>query len=106
MTSASESSATKARPVDTKKVHIADTELTLENWHKHVNWLNITLIIGVPLIGLAATAWVPLQFKTAVWAVVYYFCTGLGITAGMTLSFFWNIIIMTTNKIQTNWTAT
>jgi stearoyl-CoA desaturase (Delta-9 desaturase) len=66
-----------------KKVHIADTELTLENWHKHVNWLNVVLIVGVPLMGCVATAWVPLQFKTAVWAVVYYFFTGLGITAGM-----------------------
>lgn len=29
-----------------------------------------------------STYWVPLQFKTAVWSVVYYFNTGLGITAG------------------------
>jgi stearoyl-CoA desaturase (Delta-9 desaturase) len=74
--------AAKSRPGDSKKVHIADTELTWDNWHKHVNWLNVTFIIGMPLVGCLLTAWVPLRFNTAVWAVVYYFCTGLGITAG------------------------
>ncbi|RAL64283.1 hypothetical protein DID88_002175 [Monilinia fructigena] len=49
---------------------------------QHVNWLNITLIVGVPIYGLIMAYWTPLQWKTAVWAVLYYFMTGLGITAG------------------------
>lgn len=66
-----------------KKVHITDTQMTLANWHKHVNWLNVTLIVAIPIYGLVQAFWVPLQLKTALWAVAYYFMTGIGITAGM-----------------------
>ena len=33
-------------------------------------------------MGLISAFWTPLHWQTAVWAVVYYFWTGLGITAG------------------------
>jgi stearoyl-CoA desaturase (delta-9 desaturase) len=76
-------SSPDARPrADTKKVHITETKMTLKNWYKHVNWLNVTFILGVPMYGLIQSLWVPLQLKTAIWAVLYYFYTGLGITAG------------------------
>jgi stearoyl-CoA desaturase (Delta-9 desaturase) len=65
-----------------KKPHITDTPITWQNWYKHVNWLNCFLILGIPAMGCVAAFWTPLQWKTAVWAVIYYFCTGLGITAG------------------------
>ena len=65
-----------------QKVHITDTPLTRQNWYKHVNWQNVTFILGVPLYGCIQALWVPLQLKTAVWAVLYYYFTGLGITAG------------------------
>lgn len=71
-----------AKPDVRQKVHIADTPLTRHNWYKHVNWLNVSLIIGIPIYGCIQAFWVPLQLKTAIWAVVYYFFTGLGITAG------------------------
>lgn len=74
--------ASRPRATETKKVHIADTKMTRQNWHKHVNWLNVVLILGVPLSGCIQAFWVPLQLKTAIWAVIYYFFTGLGITAG------------------------
>jgi len=64
------------------KPHITETPITKSNWWKHVNWLNVTLIIGMPLMGVVAAFWTPLKWQTAVWAVFYYFCTGLGITAG------------------------
>ncbi|KLU81813.1 acyl-CoA desaturase [Magnaporthiopsis poae ATCC 64411] len=67
---------------DAKKPHISDEPMTMKNWHKHINWLNTTFILFVPLCGLISTYWVPLQYKTAIWAIVYYFNTGLGITAG------------------------
>jgi stearoyl-CoA desaturase (delta-9 desaturase) len=54
----------------------------LDNWYKHVNWLNVYFIAGIPLMGCIASIWTPLKFQTAIWAVGYYFCTGLGITAG------------------------
>jgi hypothetical protein len=67
---------------DPKKPHITEEAITSANWYKHVNWLNVTLIIGVPIYGMIQAYWTPLQWKTAVFAFVYYFLTGLGITAG------------------------
>ncbi|KAI3002218.1 hypothetical protein CBS147346_6052 [Aspergillus niger] len=64
------------------KVHIADTPLTLRNWHKHVNWLNVTMIVLIPLYGCIQALWTPLRLQTAIWAVAYYFFTALGVTAG------------------------
>lgn len=66
----------------TVTVHIADTPITTWNWWRHVNWLNTTFILGMPLYGMIQALWVPLQLKTAVWAFAYYFMTGMGITAG------------------------
>ncbi|TPR06433.1 putative integral membrane protein [Aspergillus niger] len=63
------------------KVHIADTPITLRNWHKHVNWLNVTMIVLIPLYGCIQALWIPLRLKTAIWAVAYYFFTALGVTA-------------------------
>ena len=72
----------RGKAYDLRKPHISELPLTWKNWYKHVNWLNTTFIIFVPLMGLVSTYWIPLQWKTAVFAVVYYFNTGLGITAG------------------------
>jgi stearoyl-CoA desaturase (delta-9 desaturase) len=56
--------------------------MTKANWYKHVNWLNVFFIGGIPLMGLIQAWWTPLRLYTAIWAVAYYFATGLGITAG------------------------
>lgn len=86
----SSADVSRPRPADTKKVHITETKMTLKNWYKHINWLNVTFILGVPIYGVVQSLWVPLQFKTAVFAVLYYFYTGLGITAGEFSSTFWS----------------
>ena len=67
---------------DPKKPHITEEPITAANWYKHINWLNVVMIIGIPLYGMIMAYWTPLQWKTAVWAFAYYFMTGLGITAG------------------------
>lgn len=72
----------RSRATDTKK-HIADTNMTRQNWYKHISWLNVTFIIGIPIYGCIQALWVHLQLKTAIWAVIYYFFTGLSITAGI-----------------------
>lgn len=56
--------------------------MTLQNWWKHFNLLNIFFIIGIPCIGMYQATKTPLMWQTCVWAVFYYFCTGIGITAG------------------------
>jgi stearoyl-CoA desaturase (Delta-9 desaturase) len=65
-----------------EQLHIIDQPWTLSNWHKHLNWLHVYILIGVPILGLYGAFTTPVQTKTAVWAVIYYFMTGLGITAG------------------------
>lgn len=67
---------------DIRKPHITEQPITWSNWYQHVNWLNTTFIIVIPLAGLISSYWVPLQTKTAIFTVAYYFFAGLGITAG------------------------
>ncbi|KAK7981863.1 hypothetical protein PG984_009429 [Apiospora sp. TS-2023a] len=67
---------------DLKKPHITETPITWGNWYKHVNWLNSYFILGVPAMGLVGAYFTPLYTATALFAVFYYFNTGLGITAG------------------------
>lgn len=67
---------------DLKKPHITEFPITSANWYKHVNWLNTFFILGIPMLGLIYAYWTPLHLKTALFAVFYYFNTGMGITAG------------------------
>ena len=83
--STTKTEAARPKPAEAKKVHIADTQMTIHNWYKHVNWLNVFLIVGIPMYGTVQAFWVPLQLKTAIWSIFYYFCSGLGITGGSSL---------------------
>jgi stearoyl-CoA desaturase (delta-9 desaturase) len=67
---------------DLKKPHITEYPITWGNWYKHVNWLNTYFIIFIPLMGCVGAYFTPLSWKTAAFAVFYYFNSGLGITAG------------------------
>ncbi|KAM0666224.1 hypothetical protein ACQRIT_004944 [Beauveria bassiana] len=73
--------STEKKPV-ARRVHIADQPITLFNWHQHINWLNVTFILFVPFIGLISAYVYPAHLYTIIFAVVYYFNAGLGITAG------------------------
>jgi stearoyl-CoA desaturase (delta-9 desaturase) len=79
---ASKSEPNRNPKYNPNKPHITDTPITWQNWYKHVNWLNVTFIGGIPLSGCVAAAFTPLRWQTCIWAVIYYFFTGLGITAG------------------------
>ncbi|KAG0644700.1 hypothetical protein HOY80DRAFT_647486 [Tuber brumale] len=74
--------AAKLRKARLVSPHISETPITLGNLWQHVNKLNITLIVLVPLLGVWAAFYTPLRTPTLCWAVLYYFWTGLGITAG------------------------
>lgn len=56
--------------------------VTLANIHKEINWLSFFILTVPPLIGLYGALNVKLVLPTFIWAVVYYYMTGLGITAG------------------------
>jgi len=72
----------KSQPIHEEELHIIDQPWTLTNWHKHLNWLHVVILTGVPLLGVYGAFTTPVNTKTAIWAVLYYFMTGLGITAG------------------------
>uniref|UniRef100_A0A0W0F6L9 stearoyl-CoA 9-desaturase n=1 Tax=Moniliophthora roreri TaxID=221103 RepID=A0A0W0F6L9_MONRR len=47
-----------------------------------IQWISFTLLIGVPIVGAIGACYTALRWETFIWSVIYYFCTGLGITAG------------------------
>ncbi|KAG1424255.1 hypothetical protein G6F58_002474 [Rhizopus delemar] len=59
-----------------------DKPVTSKNWHQFVNWPQSILLLSTPLIALYGMFTTELTRKTLIWAIVYYFITGLGITAG------------------------
>lgn len=73
---------TRNAKYDPSKPHITEQPMTAANWYKHINWLNVILIIGIPVYGMIMAYFTPLYWQTAIWAFMYYFMTGLGITAG------------------------
>lgn len=64
---------------------LEEEELSQFSWLKSnysINWKHVPVILGVPVLATICAFKTPLQQKTLVWAVIYYFLTGLGITAG------------------------
>lgn len=62
--------------------HISEKPWTWNNWHEHVNWLNIALVVAIPAFGGCAAFVRTPQLKTMVLAVIMYVFSGLSITAG------------------------
>ena len=79
---AKKSEPNRSKTYEPRKPHITETPLTRKNWYKHVNWLNVTFIVGVPIFGLIQAFFTPLLWKTLLVTVLYYFATGMGVTAG------------------------
>ncbi|KAI0659273.1 delta 9-fatty acid desaturase protein [Cubamyces menziesii] len=52
------------------------------NWWKELNYLSLTILTVTPAIAIWGAFHVPLMWQTAAFSVLYYFFTGLGITAG------------------------
>jgi stearoyl-CoA desaturase (Delta-9 desaturase) len=75
----------ESRPTKAQKLpHISEQPVTMSNWYRHIDWVNVTFVAVIPLFGLIAAYSTPLLWKTGIWALIYYFLTGLGITAGKT----------------------
>ncbi|KAH7123574.1 hypothetical protein B0J11DRAFT_315391 [Dendryphion nanum] len=66
----------------TGKPAMVSTPFESQVWYRKVNWVNITGIIIVPLTGFILSFSTPMCKPTLAWAAIYYFLTGLGITAG------------------------
>ena len=52
-------------------------------WYKRIAWFNLLFSIIIPFIALLEALRTPLHPKTAVFAIVYFWATGLTITAGV-----------------------
>ena len=64
-------------PLFPEKVNILNIWKYLD--YKHVVGLGVT-----PLIALYGLLTTEIQRKTLIWSIIYYYATGLGITAGTT----------------------
>ncbi|GAA5977379.1 hypothetical protein JCM10908_004958 [Rhodotorula pacifica] len=56
--------------------------ITLGNLHKNINVISTLALTVVPALAIYGAFTTPVMWQTALWAVAYYFYTGLGITAG------------------------
>jgi stearoyl-CoA desaturase (delta-9 desaturase) len=56
--------------------------VTWQNFYTELNWLNVFILTVLPLIGLYGALTTRLRWETLVFSILYYYLTGLGITAG------------------------
>ncbi|KIY69335.1 hypothetical protein CYLTODRAFT_442758 [Cylindrobasidium torrendii FP15055 ss-10] len=56
--------------------------IKFSNLLNEINWLSFTILIGTPIMGVVGAMNTPLRWETMLWSIVYYYFTGLGITAG------------------------
>jgi stearoyl-CoA desaturase (delta-9 desaturase) len=56
--------------------------ITWKNFHNELQWISIIALTFTPLASLYGWFTTPLQLKTALFSIAYYYFTGLGITAG------------------------
>lgn len=55
---------------------------TILHYAKRINWLNVGILFGTPVISIYGVYTTELRWQTALFTFIYYFFTGLGITAG------------------------
>ncbi|KAF9009129.1 delta 9-fatty acid desaturase protein [Hymenopellis radicata] len=56
--------------------------ITLGNLLSNIEWVSTLVLLMTPIMGVIGAFYTPLRWQTAVWSVVNYYITGLGITAG------------------------
>lgn len=61
---------------------LLDEPITKDNWYKVINWLHLILLTSTPIAAIYGMATTKLETPTLIWSIVWYFATGLGITAG------------------------
>ena len=56
--------------------------IKLSNLHKNINLISTLAITLVPAFSIYGALTTEVKWQTVLWAIAYYFYTGLGITAG------------------------
>jgi hypothetical protein len=59
--------------------------ITLKNWYKEINVISTLALTLVPMMAFYGAATVEVNTKTVIWSIIYYYFSGLGITAGTLL---------------------
>jgi stearoyl-CoA desaturase (delta-9 desaturase) len=59
-----------------------DEPISFKNWYKCINWIQSSLLIITPILAVYGMLTTELQTKTLIWSIIYYYATGMGITAG------------------------
>jgi stearoyl-CoA desaturase (delta-9 desaturase) len=52
--------------------------ITWSNWWKELNWLSFTILTVTPTVGIVGAMFTKLRWETFLFAVFYYYVTGLG----------------------------
>ena len=52
--------------------------VTWANWYKELNYLSFTILTVTPVIGIIGAMFTPLRWQTFLFAIFYYYVTGLG----------------------------
>ncbi|KAG9380540.1 acyl-desaturase [Pyrenophora tritici-repentis] len=71
-----------AMPAQPKEPHISQQPFTWKNWYRHIDWLNTTLVVLIPIYGLCLARNTTLTRPTLLWTILYYGMTAFGITGG------------------------
>eukprot|EP01084_Bolivina_argentea_P309969 536226_1 len=65
------------------KSFLRDDHLSHQSIFERINWLNCTIVFGIPLIALYGVCTIrEFVWQTWAWSFVYYLWCGLGVTAG------------------------
>ncbi|KAG9308642.1 delta 9-fatty acid desaturase protein [Chiua virens] len=56
--------------------------ITWSNWWKEVQWARFSLVVIMPPLATVYAYFTPLQWETAMWTIIFYVMSGMGITAG------------------------
>jgi stearoyl-CoA desaturase (delta-9 desaturase) len=62
----------------TLKVEQPPPPMPWKNWYKEVKYFQFTVLVVIPIIGLVASRFHPLQRKTMLFTLFYYYLTGTG----------------------------
>jgi stearoyl-CoA desaturase (Delta-9 desaturase) len=67
----------------TIKTQKALAPLSWSNWSSELNWLNVSILVLTPVLGIIGAFYTKLRWETALFAVFYYYVTGLGLSISL-----------------------
>lgn len=70
------------RPVIQPKQGLAGWMSSAKKFLGNINWFHAAVLIPTPIIAVYGLLYITPSYYTLAWTLIYYLCTGLGITAG------------------------